>query len=305
LEISPIAIITGTVFFALLFGLNLWLTWRYVHRLTAKKLLVGQKTSQRMSLRPSKVKAAVGAASLALGYTLALGFQNSAHSINIFPIVILVSVGTYFFFGQVLAVVLSLVRRRTTSAYTFLSASRLSHRIQDFNKIFTLVTLLCAGTLTLIGVALAAITHIRQIATSPDEYQQMIQVVSMILFVFFFIGLLFFVAAACALYVKLFTQLDEDRIQARSLERLGILPRNFQAMLWRELSIMLFMPAVIAVVHATVAMVEFTTKVASPEVSNHDAWIYFAGLVILFLAVFGVFYAVAGIAYGKQVQRLR
>jgi hypothetical protein len=303
---SSSAIVTGMTFFGLLFASNIWLTWRYIHRSSAKDLSIGQKASQRPLMKLSKLKALAGIVALSLGYTLALGFQGGSdgtNSINIFPVAIFVSVGTYLFFGQALAAILSIVRRRTASGYIFLSASRLSYRIQDFSRIFTLVALLCAGALTLIGVALGIITQIQQQASSPEEHRLMLQFVSLVLFVFFFIGLLFFVAAASTLYVKLFTQLDEDRLQARSLERLGISAQAFQSMVWRELAVMIFMPAVVAIVHATVAMAEFTTKVAPAGLSNDRAWLYFILLLGLFLMIFIVFYIMAGVAYGRQVRK--
>lgn len=305
--LNPWAILYGVTFFIGLFSLNLWLTARYSRKTTPKALLTSQKRSQR-KLVISKFQTGLGFASLTVGYCLALGFKewgSGISSMNVLPSAVLISVGTYLLFSQGLVLMLRYGRKYAKSGYTFLSMSRISYRMADFARILTLVSLLGAGTLTLIGIALGVITHIKQMASSTAEYQQMMQLVSLVLFVFFFIGILFFIAAVSTLYVKLFTQVDEDRAQARSLGRLGVSSGSFQGMIWRELALLVAMPVIVAIAHACVAMGEFTTKVAPAQLSQGDAWRYFAALVGGFILVFFIFYLFAGIAYGKAIRKQR
>lgn len=285
---SLIAVAYGLAFFVTLFSVDAWLVGRMVRATTPKQMLVAGRTSQRV-VQTSWIKATAGGACLAMGYIMALGFGKSPVSLQaalILPTACLVAFGTYLLFRELLIGALSAVRQRTRSGLILLSSSRLAHRVRDFALVLTVVSVLSAGVLGLMGVAFGVLDHLGQLAKSPEDHRQMLRLFALLLFVFFFLAALFLIAATTTLYVKLFTQLDEDRGQFAGLQRIGVSPKGVRKMLGRELALLFLMPALVASIHATVAMGEFTTKIAPPGLSQTGTWTSFAWIVVVFLMLF-------------------
>ncbi|HEX8033841.1 MAG TPA: FtsX-like permease family protein, partial [Ktedonobacterales bacterium] len=89
------------------------------------------------------------------------------------------------------------------------------------------------------------------------------RLISVMLFADFFISCLFFLAAATAIYVKLFTQEEEDRRQFRALERIGFQRRETARLLNRELLLLFLLPISLAIVHSIVALLDLSTVLGS------------------------------------------
>ncbi len=307
MQLAPAAFLYGIGFFIVLFGFDAWSSARSLRNLTPKKLMTQSQTSQG-TVAVSRWKLLAGVAAIVVGYALALGFQNGqagTQSVNMLPIVLFVGIGTYLLFSQGLTTVLASVRRKTSHGLTLISTSRLTHRVRDFARVLTVVSLLQAGVLTLTGVALAVLSHLQQLATSPAELHMFMQLFAVVLFVFLFLAFLFFVAALSTLWAKLFTQIDEDRRQFAGLRRIGLSPKEAKHIVSRELAVLFLAPAALAVTHATVAMGEFTTKVAPKNVSEHTAWLYFGCICSAYLLLLLAYFVLARARYHKSLQAAR
>ena len=303
LRFEPAAIYYGLAFFTALFGVDAYTSAHSLRKLTPKILLNTTKTGQG-SVRISRWRLVVGVGAIIVSYALALGFQGASagvSSANILPIVILISIGTYFVINQGLVFVLTHMRKKALSGLALISVSRLTHRVRDFAKVLTVVSLLQAGVLTLIGVALGIFSHLHQMATSDNELRMFIQLFSIVMFVFLFLAFLFFGAALSTLWAKLFTQVDEDRHQFRGLQRIGLSHNETRSIIKRELAVLFLVPTIIAVLHATVAMGEFTTKIAPKDLSNQDTWIYFGYLSLCYVGLSLINLTIACWRYTKSL----
>ena len=101
----------------------------------------------------------------------------------------------------------------------------------------------------------------------PDQQQPLLtdtvtnfttgtRLISILLFVDFFISCLFFLAAGSAIYFKLFAQQEEDRRQFCALERIGFQRREAARLLSRELLLLFVLPISLAIIHGTVALLD-------------------------------------------------
>lgn len=67
------------------------------------------------------------------------------------------------------------------------------------------------------------------------------------------IGIVFFVFAISFLYFRLFTDLDRDRRQYQMLSKVGLTEKELKKVVTQQISVLFFVPIVVAVVHSGVA----------------------------------------------------
>jgi len=75
-----------------------------------------------------------------------------------------------------------------------------------------------------------------------------------ILFVGFFIGAVFFVAAGSFLYFRLYTDLDEDKRKFKAIMKLGLTDGELSSVITKQLAILFLVPIGVATVHGAVAL---------------------------------------------------
>ncbi|MBD3922650.1 ABC transporter permease [Paenibacillus sp. PR3] len=80
------------------------------------------------------------------------------------------------------------------------------------------------------------------------------QSMGLTLFIGLFISVLFFIASGSMIYFKLFTELDEDREQFRSLNRIGMTLGEIRRTVTMQIAIIFFVPCVVGIVHTMFAM---------------------------------------------------
>src|SRR5690606_19098769 len=86
------------------------------------------------------------------------------------------------------------------------------------------------------------------------ELHTMNQGYGAVLFIGFFIGAVFFVAAGSFLYFRLYADLDGDKRKFAMLAKLGITDQELAKVITRQLAILFFVPIGVAVVHGAVAL---------------------------------------------------
>ncbi len=286
---APLAMVYSCGFFALLFVVDAWLSARFVRVQTPKQLLLAPRVPQHQPPR-SLLQTVIGFACLFVAYTLSLvvSANDIAGTTSMLPIVVLCSIGTYLLFSQALISALATLRQRSVSGLVLLSISRLVSRVLDYARILTVVALLSAGVLTLMAVVVGSLAYIRESATSESDYQIMLQIVAIALFVSFFLCVLCGIAAASTLYLKVFTQLEDDRRQYTRLRRIGVSERGFARMLLAEFAVMFVAPLVVAVTHSAVAIGEVTLHLIpdSATAAISGTWLAYALVVALYVGMF-------------------
>ncbi|GFN34074.1 ABC transporter permease [Paenibacillus xylaniclasticus] len=85
-------------------------------------------------------------------------------------------------------------------------------------------------------------------------YEETKQSMGLTLFIGLFISILFFIASGSMLYFKLFTELEEDREQFRSLNRIGMTTGEIRRTITTQIAIIFFVPCLVGIVHTMFAM---------------------------------------------------
>lgn len=69
------------------------------------------------------------------------------------------------------------------------------------------------------------------------------------------VGIVFFVFAISFLYFRLFTDLDRDKQQYEMLSKVGLTQKELKKIVTQQISVLFFVPIVIAIIHSSVAFV--------------------------------------------------
>lgn len=133
--------------------------------------------------------------------------------------------------------------------------------------------------------------------TAIDDFKQ---VLSVMLFGGFFVSCLFFLAAGCAIYFKLFTQQEEDRRQFHALERIGLQRREAARLLSYEFLLLFFIPVMLAVVHSVVALLNLANLLhdASAATAIGKA---FAQICVVYCVCFATYFWISRVTYLRSM----
>jgi len=148
------------------------------------------------------------------------------------------------------------------------------------------------------------------------NYDNGVRLFSVLLFADFFMSCLFFLAAASAIYLKLFTQEEADRRQFRALERIGFQRREAARLLNRELLLLFFLPIALAVAHSIVALLDGSTLMgnglegvgpltAGPLILSSFTAIIMRALAfasLLYIACFAAYFWIARVSYVRRMR---
>ncbi|MED4695936.1 ABC transporter permease [Peribacillus frigoritolerans] len=102
-----------------------------------------------------------------------------------------------------------------------------------------------------------------QLQTRAPIYQEMKQGSILILFIGLFVSLLFFIVQGSMMYLRVFTNLKDKKIQIHALHRLGLTKKEIRQILSAEIRILFFAPFLIGVIHAIVAYVALSNLLES------------------------------------------
>ncbi|UNL82871.1 ABC transporter permease [Priestia koreensis] len=103
--------------------------------------------------------------------------------------------------------------------------------------------------------------------SSGDAYAQTMQLYKMMLFVVLLVGCVFFIAAGSFLYFRLYTDLEYDKRQYATISRVGLTMKELNKIITTQLSLLFFIPIIIAVIHSVFAFMAlqsfFSLSIAS------------------------------------------
>ncbi|MGE7185326.1 ABC transporter permease [Peribacillus sp. NPDC006672] len=102
-----------------------------------------------------------------------------------------------------------------------------------------------------------------QLQTRAPLYHKMKQGSILILFIGLFVSLLFFIVQGSMMYLRVFTNLEDKKIQIHALHRLGLTKKEIRKILSAEIRILFFAPFVIGMIHAIVAYVSLSNLLGS------------------------------------------
>ena len=141
--------LTTGVFFGVIFFLDAAWTSQQVSQRTPHALLLGARTQQEPP-KASWSLVLVGLLCIGAAYDMALQFSSYIFA-NMIPIIGLTIIGTYLLFSQVSVMLLKRLRRLGVPGMRLLSLARLSHRMRDYARMLTVVTVLNAVVLIGLG----------------------------------------------------------------------------------------------------------------------------------------------------------
>ncbi|MFI8492173.1 FtsX-like permease family protein [Peribacillus butanolivorans] len=113
---------------------------------------------------------------------------------------------------------------------------------------------------------------IEKIAINPEQnklqtrapiYEKLRQGSMLTLFIGLFVSLLFFIVQGSMMYLRVFTNLEDKKIQINALNRMGLTRKEIRKILSAEIRILFFVPLVIGVVHAIFAFVALSNLLGS------------------------------------------
>ncbi|CAH0294116.1 ABC transporter permease [Peribacillus sp. Bi134] len=134
-----------------------------------------------------------------------------------------------------------------------------------------------------------------QLQTRAPIYQEMKQGSILILFIGLFVSLLFFIVQGSMMYLRVFTNLEDKKIQIHALHRLGLTKKEIRQILSAEIRILFFAPFLIGMLHAIVAYVALSNLLGS------NLFVYSAMVIATYFLFQLLYYQVTKKMYERAV----
>ncbi|WP_026975738.1 ABC transporter permease [Alicyclobacillus contaminans] len=167
------AVWTTLLLFGLLFVVEgAWSAFRAA-RSTPKSLLLAERTRQTAP-RATGIGVLAGLLTLGLAYYLAVGHSLQSVGPYFFPILILVTIGTYCLFSHVSVFLLRWLRRQSLGGTGLLVAGRMAHRLKDHTRTLTVVTLLSAAVMSSMGAMFSVRELLKQNVLLTEPFGVMV-----------------------------------------------------------------------------------------------------------------------------------
>lgn len=147
-------------------------------------------------------------------------------------------------------------------------------------------------------------SEIEQMSNNPDHnqlqtrapiYQEMKQGSILILFIGLFVSLLFFIVQGSMMYLRVFTNLEDKKIQIHALHRLGLTKKEIRQILSAEIRILFFAPFLLGMIHAIVAYVALSNLLGS------NLFVYSAMVIATYFLFQLLYYQVTKKVYERAV----
>ncbi|MDR7000131.1 ABC transporter permease [Neobacillus niacini] len=107
--------------------------------------------------------------------------------------------------------------------------------------------------LTKNGMSFSSEKNPYSMTVSGTIYENQMNMYKMMLFVALLTGAVFFIAAGSFLYFRLYADLDYDRRQYLTIKKVGLTDQELNKIVTQQLSLLFFVPIVVAFVHSTFA----------------------------------------------------
>jgi putative ABC transport system permease protein len=134
------------------------------------------------------------------------------------------------------------------------------------NEIVTLYNVEQKGELQEIGETLTNVIGEKNFEAREYILANAKQGGGIILFVGFFIGVVFFVAAGSFLYFRLYADVEDDRRQVNNLLKIGLVREELSTVITTRLALLFFVPIIVATIHGAVSLT------AMQHIFDYNLW---------------------------------
>ncbi|AUZ27973.1 ABC transporter permease [Bacillus subtilis] len=137
--------------------------------------------------------------------------------------------------------------------------------------------------------------HQSDFQTRAPGYQVIKQAVALTLFIGMFVSVLFFIVQGSMLYLRMFTEIEDTRVQVLALKRIGITDKEIHSILGKQIGFLFFIPFIAGAIHAGFAYAALSNMLNSN--------LFFEAVLVIFIYfVFqAVYYLVTRRIYKRAV----
>ncbi|SHI45849.1 FtsX-like permease family protein [Lutispora thermophila] len=128
------------------------------------------------------------------------------------------------------------------------------------------------------------------------DFVDLMQGMSLFLFIGTFISILFFIATGSIIYFKMFNEIRNDRLEFISLKKIGMAYDEIKQIVSRQSFIVFFLPFAVAFAHSTFAII------ALSNLLGNNITLYFLTVVAIYLVFQTLYYVFAKTMYLKQIK---
>ncbi|MED2977349.1 ABC transporter permease [Bacillus swezeyi] len=124
-------------------------------------------------------------------------------------------------------------------------------------------------------------------------YQIMKQATGLTLFIGLFVSVVFFAVQGSMMYLRLFTEIEDTRIQVFALRRIGVTKKEIRAILGKQMGFLFFIPFLVGTIHAA-----FAYKALSNMLGSN---LFFSAVIVI--GVYFIFQAIYYMITRKVYER--
>ncbi|MCY8188782.1 FtsX-like permease family protein [Bacillus spizizenii] len=137
--------------------------------------------------------------------------------------------------------------------------------------------------------------HISDFQTRAPSYQIVKQGVALMLFIGLFVSVLFFIVQGSMLYLRMFTEIEDTRVQVLALKRMGITDKEIHSILGRQIGFLFFIPFIAGTIHAGFAYAALSNML------NSNLFLEAVIVIFIYFAFQAVYYIVTRHIYKRAV----
>lgn len=265
-------------------------------RLEITELLqLTDEEEERIHHSPSLAWLAIAALAASYGMALVL---NAANFNRLAPIILLLAIaGTYLLFTRFSEQLLRFIIGSSSIYYyrtNMIVLAQLGLKLKKNARMLFAVSILSAiivtasGTVYMLGLAV-------QLDNVQTQYEDPQGIISLTMFIGAFISFLFFIASGSMIYFKLFTDLQEDRMEYKALTLVGITPAELRTIISMQVGMLFFAPCFVGIIHALFALKALDNLLM---VSN---WLYSFVIIGIYIGLQTIYFLVACHSYMKSI----
>ncbi|WP_044640199.1 FtsX-like permease family protein [Risungbinella massiliensis] len=289
--------ITLSVFFGIFTLITFWMVLQLEQNTEIEDLLQSsQQSKKELHYSPWFVVLAIGF--LGGAYTIVLFLNGSNFALLDLKNFILLSLfcllvvmfGTYLFISQFSILLLRFIQRFHRVYYyrtNMIVFAQLGYKIKDNSRLLFILSIMSSVILT------ASCTF--YLLGLSAQYDYLKEKASLMMFIGMFISLLFFIAAGSMIYFKLFTEMQEDREQFKTLTRIGITESEIRKIVVTQIGIIFFVPCIMGIINALVVMK------ALDNILMMTHWIYSFFVISIYIVIQTSYFLIACNQYMKLI----
>ncbi|WP_024122960.1 FtsX-like permease family protein [Bacillus halotolerans] len=137
--------------------------------------------------------------------------------------------------------------------------------------------------------------HTSDFQTRAPSFQVVKQGVALMLFIGLFVSVLFFIVQGSMLYLRMFTEIEDTRVQVLALKRMGITDKEIHSILGRQIGFLFFIPFIAGTIHAGFAYVALSNML------NANLFLEAVIVIFIYFVFQAVYYIVTRHIYKRAV----